>query len=178
MHPDDIFDPHRPLQQPVDELRTALHLGPGQEDRAFMAGMPAVLRDLFHMQVSGDTGRPERPLRGALAVFCDHVEALTAAEPDAATLAAAPLIDRWSAILHRDAVCLIGRVTGHPRLRPGARAITSPLLRIAPAAGWARTWSRTYRLGREDRTFLLDVIADGRLPPTTEWVTVGPEKPD
>jgi len=120
----------------------------------------------------------EDPLTGCSAAFCDHVEALTAAEPDAATLAAAPRIDRWSAILHRDAVCLLGRVTGHPRLRPGARAITSPLLRIAPAAGWARTWSRTYRLGREDRTFLFDMIADGRLPQTTERVRVGLQKPD
>jgi len=177
MHPDDIFDPHRPLQQPVDDLRTALHLGEVQDDRALARTMPDVLGGLFRLHAL-EGGQPEQPLRDALAAFCDHVEALTAAEPDTATLAAAPRIDRWSAILHRDAVCLIGRVTGHPRLREGARATTSPILRIAPAAGWARTWSRTYRLGREDRTFLFEVIADGRLPPTTERVTVGPEKPD
>lgn len=165
MHPDDILDPHRPQQQHVDELRSALHPGLGLQDRALMIGMPAVLLDLFRMRASG---RPERPLSEALAAFCDHLEALTAAEPDAA----APRIDRWSAILHRDAVSLIGRVTGHPHLRPGARAVTSPLLRIAPAAGWARTWSRFYRLGREDPTFLRDMIADDRLPPTTERVRV------
>lgn len=172
MHPDDILDPQRPLQQHVDELRSALHPGLGLQDRALMTGMPAVLLDPFLMQVAGDTGRPELSLREALAAFCDHLEALTAAEPGAATLAAAPQIDRWSAILHRDAVSLVGRVTGHPHLRPGARALTSPLLRIAPAAGWARTWSRIYRLGREDPTFLRDMIADDRLPPTTERVRV------
>lgn len=168
MDPDDILDPLRPLQQQVDALRTALLLGCEHDDRALVAAMPVVLGDLFRLHAADEREQRDRPLRDALAAFCDHLDALTDAEPDATTLAAAPRLDRWTAITHRDAVSLLGCVTGHPRLRDGARATSSPLLRVAPAAGWARTWSRYYTLGREDPTFLLEVIDDGRLPPTTE----------
>lgn len=135
--PDDIIDPHRPLRQHVDDLRTALHPVQMRDGRALVGTMPDVRGDLFRLYTASEGGQPERPLRDALAAFCDHVEGLTEAEPDAATLGSAPRLNRWSAIIDRDAVCLLGRVTGHPRLREGASARTSPVLRIAPAKGWA-----------------------------------------
>lgn len=79
MDPDDIGGPHRPLQ-----------LGQAHDGWALVSSMPAVLRDLFRMQESGDGGWQERSLRDELLAFRDHVEALTEAEPDAATFAATP----------------------------------------------------------------------------------------
>lgn len=74
--------------------------------------------------------------------------ALDAAEagPDAATLAAAPVLTRWQAILLTPNLCLAGEVTGHPLLEVDF-ITTSPLIVLAEDLGWARTLSRFYRLG-------------------------------
>ena len=61
---------------------------------------------------------------------------------------------------------LYGRVTGHPRLREGARIYTSPYFQVDPEAGWARTWSRIYKLGRYDRRFLAEMVMDRVVGPT------------
>lgn len=53
---------------------------------------------------------------------------------------------------------LVGRVYGHPLLRDGARAITSPVIWIDEAAGAARTQNRHYHLGQK---------GSGPLPP--DW---------
>jgi hypothetical protein len=78
------------------------------------------------------------------------VEKLTAGwMPDDVVLAAAPLIDNWYTDFYpgsRD-VCLVGAVTGHPRL--GDQIVTtSPLVAINPLHRWVRTHGRFYRLGR------------------------------
>jgi hypothetical protein len=69
------------------------------------------------------------------------------APPPAADLAQAPIIDLW-----RPAVCtqtgLLGVVAGHPRIIDGRSALTTSIFAIDVDAGWARTWSRFYRLGR------------------------------
>lgn len=68
-------------------------------------------------------------------------------DPTEGEFAAAPLLDGWEVV--RDAfdyTILYGRVTGHPTLK-GPAIRTSPLLRLNLPAGWARTYSRFYRLG-------------------------------
>lgn len=69
--------------------------------------------------------------------------------PSAADLASAPLLDPWQAVIIdiSGLPVLWGQVTGHPRLGDDA-IITSRLLALDAANGWARTTSRWYCLGR------------------------------
>ena len=61
---------------------------------------------------------------------------------------AAPILDEWRVAV-RPVVCLVGLSTGHPRL-PGDRRsiVTSEIFLISEELGWARSFSRWYRLGR------------------------------
>ena len=78
------------------------------------------------------------------------LDQLTAgAAPDRHELAAAPRLDGWRRTLVpavEPALC--GHVADHPHLRGRRRVVTSRLLAIDVDAGWARTLSRFYRLGR------------------------------
>ncbi|RJL06024.1 ATP-dependent Lon protease [Paracoccus aestuarii] len=68
--------------------------------------------------------------------------------PKPEDLAQAPLAELWIALVKdgTDLPVLWGYVTGHPLL--GDRFIrTSPLIGLSREAGWARTFSRWYRLG-------------------------------
>jgi hypothetical protein len=67
--------------------------------------------------------------------------------PRSLDLEAAPTIDQWSYGL-TPARCIVGSVRGHPILGNRARVHTSELILIDPEDGWARTWSRYYRLGK------------------------------
>jgi hypothetical protein len=70
-------------------------------------------------------------------------------DPTEGALAAAPFLDAWDVV--RDAfdyTILYGRVVGHPILK-GPAIRTSPLLRLNVTAGWARSYSRFYRLGAQ-----------------------------
>jgi hypothetical protein len=62
------------------------------------------------------------------------------------TLSDAPVIDQWSYGLVQ-ARCIVGSIREHPILGKQARVHTSQLVFIDPENGWARTWSRYYRLG-------------------------------
>lgn len=78
------------------------------------------------------------------------LDQLTAgAAPDRHELAAAPLLDSWRrTLVPAVEPALYGRVADHPRLRGRRQVVTSRLLAIDVDAGWARTLSRYYRLGR------------------------------
>jgi hypothetical protein len=67
--------------------------------------------------------------------------------PSAADLAQAPVIDLWRPAV-RTQTGLLGVVAGHPGIIDGHRALTTSIFAIDVDAGWARTWSRFYRLGR------------------------------
>ena len=68
-------------------------------------------------------------------------------DPTGGDLATAPFLDRWEVVQDPfDFTIMLGRVTGHPTLR-GPAIRTSPLMRLNAQAGWARTFSRFYRLG-------------------------------
>jgi len=61
-------------------------------------------------------------------------------------LANAPRLENWSfAALFSP--CLVGEVTGHPLLGDRPSIHTSQLMVLDAERGWARTWSRFYRLG-------------------------------
>ncbi|MBX3447894.1 MAG: hypothetical protein KF765_14175 [Parvibaculaceae bacterium] len=65
-------------------------------------------------------------------------------------LESAPLIDDYT-FVPRGVPALQGRVTGHPIL--GTTTVrTSDLYVFAPDLGWARTFSRYYRLGSPSLT--------------------------
>ena len=66
--------------------------------------------------------------------------------PRSLDLKAAPIINQWSYGLV-PVRCLAGSVRGHPILGNMARIHTSELILVDPDRGWARTWSRYYRLG-------------------------------
>ena len=60
----------------------------------------------------------------------------------------APILDEWR-FAFRPVPCLEGLSTGHPRLPGECRPIvTSEIFLISEELGWARTYSRFYRLGR------------------------------
>ena len=67
--------------------------------------------------------------------------------PTEEMLAGAPILDHWIPVV-APAPCLVGSVSGHPRLGNRPLIHTSELYALDGAVGWARTWSRWYRLGR------------------------------
>ena len=69
--------------------------------------------------------------------------------PSPEELDAAPLLDPF-AISTRPLPCLIGGNGDHPILK-GPAITTSEVWIIAPDFGWARTYSRLYRLGEPVR---------------------------
>jgi hypothetical protein len=79
-------------------------------------------------------------------LLCDIRDLRTGEIPRSVHLRAAPTIDQWSYGLV-PARCIAGSVRGHPILGNRARVHTSELVLIDPENGWARTWSRYYRLG-------------------------------
>ena len=168
MTPDDIVDPLRPVQHLSDALRDTIHLRPGAQ-RDITPDI-AQLLGTWRWAQGVDPAAPI--LARDLVSLCDHLDALAQSEPEPIMLADAPRIDRWCAAVVDDLPVLVGVVTGHPRLREGARTMTSPLIRIAPGEGWARTLSRYYRLGRPDRAVLAALRAEGRLRADAQFFNV------
>lgn len=157
-------DPRCPLLDELITVRTLLGEDPGEWGSVKLTLSPC-LRLLFagYAQDQADQGRGAARLIDLIS----HLERLSTAQPRAQELRDAPLLDEWSAGVGGDGCArLFGRVTGHPLIRERARIYTSPYLQVDPQAGWARTWSRVYRLGRHDRRFLAEMIMDGVVGPT------------
>ena len=89
---------------------------------------------------------PQRALLTACSLAAD-LQRIADGGPSPADLRAAPLLDYWR-LAHRPEPALIGLVHGHPLLRDGRTTLTSLAVVLDADAGWARTWSRYYRLGR------------------------------
>ena len=83
-------------------------------------------------------------------LLCDVRDLRTGEMPRSMDLRATPIIDKWSYGLV-PARCIAGSVRGHPILGNLARVHTAELVLIDPESGWARTWSRYYRLGEPER---------------------------
>jgi len=72
--------------------------------------------------------------------------------PTQEQLNSAPILDQWECGV-RLTPCLYGVVYGHP-VHEHCRPIhTSELYMFDACAGWARTWSRFYRLGTPKGAF-------------------------
>ena len=168
--PEDIPRAHLPLVEAFEDLDEAFHV---YQDGMTARNIPVALQPAWRSFLSARHDTPDSPSAmgpGSVRAFRDHLFSLMTTAPEAATRARAPTLDRWCVIRSRGDCLLIGRVNGHPLLRENARATTSPLFRIAAADGWARTWSRIYRLLAPDPSFFLDLQRDDRLPPCTEIV--------
>lgn len=86
----------------------------------------------------------------AISQLRDLADALTRIRdggPTADDLADAPVLDRF-VIVPRMRPSLAGIAAGHPVLSGDRIIRTSELFAIDSDAGWARTYSRFYRLGR------------------------------
>lgn len=77
--------------------------------------------------------------------LADDLERMTVFRPGASELSDAPILDQW-VTRYRTGPALVGMVQGHPLLNDG-QIVTSEVYAIDAAAGWARTFSRFYRLG-------------------------------
>jgi len=85
---------------------------------------------------------------GLIVTLGDDLTRLAKGDPNVLdALAQAPRLDEWD-IVRYSSYCLSGAVTGHPLLGDRPRIATSALYAINRDAGWARTLSRWYRLGR------------------------------
>ncbi|QND71459.1 DUF6634 family protein [Tardiphaga robiniae] len=71
-------------------------------------------------------------------------------KPSEQELRTYPIIDQWS-LGFRPTTCLVGAIYQHPILGNCSTAQTSELVFIDPDKRWARTWSRYYRLGNQQR---------------------------
>ena len=90
---------------------------------------------------------PHSALSSAQSLPADLARLVAGEQPSADALASAPVIDCWLPAF-RSSGALIGKISGHPNITSGRNGLTSQLFVIDPAMGWARTWSRFYRLGR------------------------------
>ena len=91
---------------------------------------------------------PQEQLLSRLRRLNDDLARIAAGTaPAADELGDAPILDHW-AYASRFAVCLAGATVGHPKLGNRPLVATSELFVIDPLHGWARTFSRFYRLGR------------------------------
>jgi hypothetical protein len=68
--------------------------------------------------------------------------------PDRRLIEAAPILDNWQ-LAHRNELCLVGTVSGHPKITNGRANLTSGLWLLSRQHGYARTLSRWYELGRQ-----------------------------
>lgn len=91
--------------------------------------------------------------------FDKVLRAIVAAEvgPSEVDLAQAPVLSDWKAPISPGGhVMLWGEVTDHPLLG-NASIHTSQLIAIDPEAGWTRTASRWYRVGRSIDAFAAEL---------------------
>jgi hypothetical protein len=77
--------------------------------------------------------------------------------PDGATLASCPKLHDWQ-VIRRPDPCLTGVMFNHPHIPDGRPGVTTGLWVLAPDLGYARTMSRYYALGRQDRGAPLPIL--------------------
>lgn len=82
--------------------------------------------------------------------LCDIHNLQNGEMPRSMDLSVAPTVDQWSYGLIPTR-CIVGLVRGHPILGNRASVHTSQVVLLDPENGWARTWSRYYRLGAPER---------------------------
>jgi hypothetical protein len=167
---DDEIDPRIPFLDEIAVVRALLGPDSGEWPTVKVTLSPC-LKLIFDIYSEKQLYQRTRVGMPRLVDLLDELERLSTTQPDLEDLRDAPILDRWSAGTGTDGCPrLFGRVAGHPLLREGARIYTSPYLQVDPQAGWARTWSRYYRLGRYDRGFLGELVLDGVVGPSTRLI--------
>lgn len=78
--------------------------------------------------------------------LASDLERMTMFGPNSEALTDAPFLSGW-ALAHRRATALSGRVAEHPLLGRRRSILTSEVYALDPTAGWARTFTRFYKLG-------------------------------
>ncbi|NBZ89505.1 DUF6634 family protein [Stagnihabitans tardus] len=142
MEPADPVMPHRPFASLIEKVRAALKTSSLQD----------VLHDnpmLLDLIVFAEQTVPKNRHLD-INDFLSQIEALSKATPAPPALRKAPLLDPWCAVIDQGCPVLIGVVEGHPFLRLAGRMRSSPLFQVSRGQGWARTWSRFYRLSHYD----------------------------
>ena len=96
--------------------------------------------------------RPDAIVECARRLTADVERLAATGAPTAADLAGAPVLDWWLPT-RRQVFSLIGIVSGHPTVGDRHPALTSEIFAFDAAAGWARSWTRFYALGRSASLF-------------------------
>lgn len=155
---DELLTPRQPFIDDLELWRGMLEQG--SDEQLIMRLMPYHLADL----------RPEyeisAEMRGetvTMADFLQHCLSLSQSKPSTEEMERAPLLESWCAVSGHERFFLIGIVTAHPTLRESARTYTSLLFQAHPDHGWARTWSRYYRLGQYSKCFLWELQYEGKI---------------
>jgi hypothetical protein len=90
---------------------------------------------------------PATILAKARSLADDLARILSGDGPAADDLAGAPLLDHWAPGVRLDP-CLFGSISRHPVIGNARHGRTTGVFAIDADAGWARSWSRFYVLGR------------------------------
>ncbi len=161
-----MIDPRRPYADEIATLKTLNGFQDAEQTRGHMSfRVRELMFDFSLMRTDKDTPEWEK-----IALFLDHLEALSSCAPTEEELGNAPVLDQWCAIHDSDTVILIGYVTGHPYIRDRGRARTSLVLQIQPEKGWARTWNRFYRLAAPSRLTFFEWQHEGKISPRMQIV--------
>ena len=173
MFNDEFVNPRTPMLNEIEVTRALSRDDP----EAYLAkdALDPVMTSFFVQYMKDHVNEPLNvPHRKAarLHAFLDLMERLSTIPPSPTELGAAPLLTRWCAGAIDPTPRLFGTVTGHPRLRHGARIITSPYLQVNPEQAWARTWSRYYKLDTYEPRFLAELILDGLIPSSSERIDI------
>ncbi len=166
----DFQDPLVPILAEIDVVRARQRFAPAADPRPQLSRCLALLFLLYAEEYLDDAPRGPEKTAAILDDFLDFLERLSTTSPSPTELSTAPLLEGWCAASIDPTPRLFGRVTGHPRIREHARTYTSPYFQVNPGQGWARTWSRYYRLGRYDRYFFGELMIDGVIPPGSELI--------
>lgn len=162
-----FIDPYHPLADEAETLRALYDAAnPGRTIQNFTA----CFRNLFEDYVGRHLNRPASEQERYVGQFLEHTVQLGSVPPTETELDRAPVLHGWCAATLGSTPFLLGRVSGHPLLRWGARTRTSPLFRIAPDRSWARTWSRFYVLDGYTPAILFKMQADGVIAPDVELI--------
>ncbi len=166
---DDYIDPYRPFGDEVDTLLALFH-----EDSPdwTVQQLTPCFRHLLEDYVERLLNRPASEREKHVHQFLERAAQLGSVPPTQAELDQAPVLHGWCVGMLGSTPFLLGRSTGHPHLRWGARTRTSPLFQLAPDHAWARTWNRYYALDGYTPEILFQMQADGVVAADVQLVRV------
>ena len=168
---DGHLHPRQPL---IDDIRGWHSMLDYETDEQHVLKLiPGALIDL---RSEYDAAAGARGETGTAADFLHYCLKLSEMKPTEKDMKRAPFLDPWCAVREHDRCILLGVVTGHSKLREGARIYTSLMFQVHPDLGWARTWSRFYRLGAYSKCVLWELQYEGKISGAYEILSL--DQPD